>query len=144
MSERQRIQIPIWCSAICRNAFNEKCVEECSVNRDCSYFEAKPNLKLEDMPRFPETKGMTKEEKFTSVTVYLAKVVDHLQGVVYEPNFIPIRRPGTDGPRSSTLPENIQIQSVLHGISEAITPLPDTEKREDQNVRPEEVVRDSD
>ena len=32
------------------------------------------------MPRFPETNGMTKEEKFTSVTIYLSKVIDHLQG----------------------------------------------------------------
>ena len=82
MSEREGIQIPVWCSAICRNALNEKCVEECSVRRDCSYFEAKPNLKLSDMPRFPinDSADMTKEERFTSVTIYLAKVVDHLQG----------------------------------------------------------------
>ena len=32
------------------------------------------------MPRFPETNGMTREEKFTSVTIYLSKVIDHLQG----------------------------------------------------------------
>ena len=50
------------------------------MNRDCSYFEEKPGMKLGDMPRFPETAGMTKEEKFTSVTVFLSKVVDHLQG----------------------------------------------------------------
>src|SRR5688572_22773399 len=80
MTERKEIQIPVWCSALCRNAFNEKCVEECSVNRDCSYFEEKPNLNLSNMPRFPETNGMTKEEKFTSVTIYLSKVIDHLQG----------------------------------------------------------------
>jgi hypothetical protein len=80
MTERREIQIPVWCSALCRNAYNEKCVEECSVNRDCSYFEEKPGMKLGDMPRFPETNGMTKEEKFTSVTIYLSKVVDHLQG----------------------------------------------------------------
>jgi hypothetical protein len=80
MTERREIQIPVWCSALCRNAYNEKCVEECSVNRDCSHFEEKPGMKLGDMPRFPETKELTKEEKFTSVTIYLSKVVDHLQG----------------------------------------------------------------
>ena len=34
------------------------------------------------MPRFPinDSAHMTKEERFTSVTIYLAKVVDHLQG----------------------------------------------------------------
>jgi hypothetical protein len=80
--ERKGFQIPVWCSAICRNAYNEKCVEECSVNRDCSYFEEKPNLNLSNMPSFPvsESAEMTKEEKFTSVTIYLSKVVDHLQG----------------------------------------------------------------
>ena len=73
---------PTWCSAICRNAMNEICIEDCAVTRDCSAFELKPNLKLADLPRFPlkESGSMTKEEKFTSVTIYLAKVVDHLQG----------------------------------------------------------------
>ena len=61
---------------------NEVCVENCAIKRDCSAFEEKPNLKLSDMPHFPlkESAGMTKEERFTSVTIYLAKVVDHLQG----------------------------------------------------------------
>src|SRR5262245_7584761 len=72
---------PAWCSAICRNAMNEVCVEHCAIKRDCSFFEEKPNLKLTDMPRFPETKTMSKDEKFASVTIYLAKLVDHVQGV---------------------------------------------------------------
>ena len=73
---------PSWCSSLCRNAMNEVCVESCAIKRDCSAFEPKPNLKLEDMPRFPlnESTSMTKEEKFTSVTIYLAKVIDHLNG----------------------------------------------------------------
>jgi hypothetical protein len=73
---------PTWCSSLCRNAMNEVCVESCAIKRDCSAFEEKPNLKLTDMPRFPqqESADMTKEEKFTSVTIYLSKVVDHLQG----------------------------------------------------------------
>ena len=71
---------PAWCGAICRNAMNDVCVEHCAVKRDCSFFDEKPNLKITDLPRFPDTRGKTKEEKFTLVTVYLAKVVDHLQG----------------------------------------------------------------
>lgn len=59
---------------------NQVCIEKCAPKRDCSGFEEKPNLKLADMPHFPKTADMTREEKFTSVTVYLAKVVDHLQG----------------------------------------------------------------
>ena len=72
---------PAWCGKICRNSMNEVCVEHCAIKRDCSAFEPVLNLKLSDMPRFPQTDEMTKEEKFTSVTIYLAKVVDHLQGV---------------------------------------------------------------
>ena len=60
------------------------------MNRDCSYFEEKPNLNLSSMPRFPETKGMTKEEKFTSVTIYVSKIIDHLQGRESELNHIVI------------------------------------------------------
>ena len=73
---------PTWCSGICRNAMNEICMEHCAIKRDCSAFEPKPDLKLIDMPSFPliESAEMTKEEKFTSVTIYLSKVVDHLQG----------------------------------------------------------------
>jgi hypothetical protein len=81
---------PTWCSGICRNAMNEICIEDCAIKRDCSAFELKPNLKLEDMPRFPlkESANMTKEEKFTSVTVYLAKVIDHLQRYEEPPSSI--------------------------------------------------------
>ena len=73
---------PAWCGAICRNAMNEICIEHCAQKRDCSAFEPKSNLNLSDMPRFPlsDSANMTKEERFASVTVYLAKVVDHLQG----------------------------------------------------------------
>ena len=77
---------PVWCGSICRNAMNEVCVEHCAVKQDCSAFDPKPNLKLGDMPRFPNTKDMTREEKFTSVTIYLSKVVDHLQGIEDEPH----------------------------------------------------------
>ena len=77
---------PAWCSGICRNAMNEVCIEHCAIKRDCSAFEENPNLKLIDMPRFPETKDMTKEEKFISVTIYLSKVIDHLQGNEFETN----------------------------------------------------------
>jgi hypothetical protein len=82
-NQPQGVQLPpAWCGAICRNAMNEICIEHCATERDCSAFEPKPNLKLSDMPRFPlnASAEMTKGEKFTSVTVYLAKVVDHLQG----------------------------------------------------------------
>ena len=84
---------PVWCSQICRNAMNEICVEHCAIKRDCSGFEEKPNLKLADLPRFPKTNGMSREEKFTSVTIYLAKVVDHLTGVEDEKRTLVIHPP---------------------------------------------------
>ncbi|SRR6266496_4437322 len=88
MKEKEESQIPkfrlppVWCSSLCRNAMNQICVESCAIKRDCSSLDAKPNLKLEDMPSFPLSSSaeMTKEEKFTVITVYLAKVVDHLNG----------------------------------------------------------------
>ena len=82
-NQSEALQLPpIWCSGLCRNAMNEICIENCAVNRNCSAFEPRSDLNLSNMPPFPlkESATMTKEEKFTSVTIYLAKVVDHLQG----------------------------------------------------------------
>jgi hypothetical protein len=92
--EKQFALPPSWCSSLCRNAMNEVCVESCAIKRDCSAFEPKPNLDLSNMPRFPmeESSKMTKEEKFTSVTIYLAKVVDHLQGNELNPENPTINR----------------------------------------------------
>jgi len=133
---------PAWCGAICRNAMNEICVEDCAIKRDCSAFEPNPNLKLGDMPRFPETRDMTREEKFTSVTVYLSKVVDHLQGVENEP--FPYRRPYHDRTPSSKVSANIEIKSILLGISQTDTPHPIEPKRENQTIGPDSLVESSD
>lgn len=74
---------PSWCSQICRNSMNQQCVEDCVIKRDCSWFELKPGIRFEDLPSYPinDTKDMTGAEKFTSVVVYLTKLVDHVQGV---------------------------------------------------------------
>ena len=99
MKENERSQIqgvrlpPAWCGSICRNAMNEICVENCAIKRDCSGFDPKPDLTLADMPRFPNTKSMSREERFASVTIYLAKVVDHLKGIESEHKTFVIRRP---------------------------------------------------
>jgi len=117
MTERKGIQIPVWCSAICRNAFNEKCVEECSVRRDCSYFEEKPDLRLSDMPRFPETIELEKpQEKFTAVTVYLAKVIDHLQGKEHGEVYIRMKRNNSNNRAGHDAPANQQIKYVLESF----------------------------
>lgn len=119
---------------------NEICVENCAIRRDCSGFEPKSNLKLEDMPRFPKTEGMTRDEKFTSVSIYLSKVVDLLQGVQDEHGTVIIRRPHINSETSSRVSPTVQIQGVLHDLSEAVTPLQGGEERQSKNVRPLEVV----
>jgi hypothetical protein len=121
MTERRGIQIPVWCSAICRNAFNEKCVEECSINRDCSYFEEKPDLKVGDMPRFPDAKELvTPQEKFTAVTVYLSKIVDHLQGKEAENNVYSPKRRESNG-RHNHQTEISQVRDLLANYPETIS-----------------------
>ena len=138
---------PLWCGSICRNSMNEICVENCAIKRDCSAFEPKPNLKLEDMPRFPlqESGSMTREEKFTSVTIYLSKVVDHLQGVQDER--IPERRhqirhakPTADSIGSGPLSEGPQIKDILPHPEEGSSTHPNGEKSEDQMVGSDIVV----
>jgi len=112
----EQVQLPpTWCSGICRNAMNEICVEDCAIKRDCSAFEEKPNLKLSDMPRFPlqQSADMTKEEKFTAVTIYLSKVVDHLQGNEDEPKIYPPVRANIYDSRNSVLTNTVKIQELL-------------------------------
>jgi len=135
---------PKWCSAICTNAMNEVCIEHCIIKRDCSGFKVKQGLKLANMPRFPDTVGMTREERFTSVTVYLAKVVEELQGEQNDYIYPPVRRPITHNPTGSGVPSAIQIQGVLSGISQAITPLEIGEEHPSEDVRSAEVAQPAD
>jgi hypothetical protein len=129
-SEEKHVHLPpVWCGSICRNAMNEICIEHCAIERDTSAFEPRPNLKLSDMPRFPKTEGMTKEEKFTSVTIYLSKVVDHLQGVEHGESFIPYARPHSNGAGSSPVSENLQIKDLLPNFQAPDSTHQDTEKR---------------
>jgi len=119
MKDREQNQVegvqmpPTWCSGICRNAMNEVCVEHCAIKRDCSAFDPKPDISLNDLPRFPlkETKDLSKEEKFTVVTVYLSAITDHLKGVENEP--IRIRRPHPHRERRVEIPENIEGKDLL-------------------------------
>jgi len=138
---------PPWCSSICRNSMNEVCIEQCAINHDCSGFEPKKDLKLEDMPRFPldASFGMTKEERFTAVTVYLAKVVDHLQGVEDEHTIDPfIRRQDLHSTGSRHLPENLQVKDLLSGVQEANSSPEDRSELADSGVGPNEVAGTSD
>jgi hypothetical protein len=146
MKENIVVFPPAWCGAICRNAMNDVCVSHCALKRDTSAFSIKPGLKLEDMPHFPleETKGMTREERFTSVTIYLSKVVDHLKGVEDEHATFYIRRRHFNRKASSGVSAIVQIKSLLSSQPETDTALEAGEKREDQEVRPSEVAQPSD
>jgi hypothetical protein len=121
---------------------NEICIEHCAIKRDCSAFEPAKSLKLIDMPRFPSTTNMTREEKFTSVTIYLAKIVDHLQG---EPDeYIPVRRPYTHSSSSRRLSPVVQVKDLLPDLAKAIPTLATGEEREDKRVGSEELAQPAD
>lgn len=143
MKENTKFALPPpWCGSICRNAMSEKCIEDCAIKRDCSGFRVKPALRIEDMPRFPATADMTRSEKFTSVSVYLAKTVDHLQGACDE--YHPVRRPHLDSAASGKVPANLKIKAVLSDIKEAVSPPATGKKRTRKRVRPKEVAGTAD
>ncbi len=62
---------------------NEACVTKCAPQRNTSWFELKAQMELQEMPPFPLTEWqncMTPKERQTCAGVYLAKIVDRLQG----------------------------------------------------------------
>ena len=98
------------------------------------------------MPRFPidSISEMTKEEKFTSVAVYVAKTVDHLKGVQDDPELTPIRRPNYDSSSSSNIPANLEVQDLLPSVEETNSPHPPGAECPCKEVRPNQVVRTKD
>jgi len=134
---------PSWCSQICRNAMNETCLEGCVIKRDCSAFQVRKDLKLQDMPRFPDTAGMTKEERFTSVIVYLAKVVDQLQGVPDE-YIYPIERQSAHSFTGGRVSPVVQVKDLLPDLTKAISTPETGEKRESERVGSSEVAQSAD
>ena len=87
---------------------------------------------------------MTKEEKFTSVAVYVAKTVDHLKGVQDEPTTRPLRRPNHDSSTSSEVPANLKVEDLLPDLAAGVASLAVGEKRPSETVGPDEVARKSD
>src|SRR5215212_3381154 len=74
MNERNVFpKIPRWCYAMCHNAGNDLCIEDCAEFRDARHFEPK-DLNIEDMPRFPRDgfeNEMTGEERKVCVGFYM-------------------------------------------------------------------------
>jgi hypothetical protein len=146
-NQAQELRLPpAWCSSLCRNAMNEKCIEDCALKRDCSGFELRAGINLIEMPRFPidEIGSMTKEEKFTSVAVYVAKTVDHLKGVQDEPTNRPLRRPSHDSPASSGVPTYQQSQDILHASAATVTLFENRAERPSENERSTTVDQSKD
>ena len=130
-SQTQGLRLPpTWCASLCRNAMTERCIEECAVKRDCSGFELKPGINLIDMPRFPidQIGEMTREEKFVSVAVYIAKTVDHLKGIQDEPKYPPLRRPDLESSTGSQVPADLKVEDLLSNFTKTVSPLPDGEE----------------
>jgi hypothetical protein len=125
---------PQWCGAICRNAMNQICIEQCAPNRDTSGFELKKGISLDDMPRFPieGISKLTAQERLIVVSVYLAKVVDCLQGVKDEPEFI--RRPHFDRTAGSQVSSDFKEQGILHGLQETNPNHPAGTQHQDQEI----------
>jgi hypothetical protein len=121
---------------------NQVCVESCAIKRDTSAFEPTRGLKLADMPKYPDSKGMTREERFTSVVIYLSKITDHLQGADNE--YIPFRRPYPNRTPSSRLSPVVQVQTILHDLTEAIPALQDQQECESERVGFEAVAQPAD
>lgn len=119
---------PTWCSSICRNSMNEVCVEDCAIKRDAEWFEVK-EIALEDMPRFPLkdfTNGdMTPKERQVCAGVYLAKVVDKMQGVTDGQNVNRVR--------SRRIPTALKVSGVLYDSTQGNT-VHQIERKKDSNT----------
>jgi hypothetical protein len=98
---------------------NESCAEDCAIKRDCSRFELKPSVTVENLPRYPlaETKTMTKEEKFTSLAVYITQLINYLKGDEHGDD--------TYYSRGRQVFKALQKQNILPGETQRITPHPD-------------------
>src|SRR5688572_20046212 len=114
---------PVWCATICRNAYNEKCIEQCALKRDCSGFELKRGINLIDLAPFPieEVNKMTRGEKFVSVVVYVAKITDHLKGVTEDAEFKFAGRRNNDTKRRSPLPTHLSFKDILPIVQETVS-----------------------
>jgi len=123
---------PAWCSAICRNAMGEVCVTNCSLKRDCSAFEPKTDLNLEDMPPMPDQSQLTTPaEKFTCLYIYTQRMTDHLNGVTHEPR---IFKRNLDSKTSRRVFADFKGESLQLNQPETNTVYQAPKKREDQEV----------
>jgi hypothetical protein len=80
---------------MCRNNMVDVCVEDCAPKGDCRHFDLKDGVNLQDMSRFPLEEflnQMPPKVRQVVAAVYLAKVVDFLQGVEKPVDYLLRRR----------------------------------------------------
>src|SRR5512139_3712645 len=84
-SNSKEIALPPYTTCrLCRNSMTDVCVEDCAQAGDYRHFEIKSGVNLSEMPRFPMNEfvnQMPLKVRQIVVAIYLAKIVDHLQGV---------------------------------------------------------------
>jgi hypothetical protein len=104
---------------------NDLCVEDCAIKRDCSHFKPK-RIPLDELPPYPEDQArqMSRDEKYTAVSFYISRFVDHLQG----------RENGRDNDysRSGVVFEAFKGKALLHGSTKADPPPENGAQRPDQ------------
>lgn len=96
---------------------NEQCIERCAPKRDASEFQVKDGIGLADLPRFPLRQWqqeMISGERQVIAGVYLAKVVDQLQGR-QEDVWTRSARPDPDRYRGRRVHETFQAEGLSHG-----------------------------
>ena len=141
-------EIPLpkpYCACICSNAMTDLCLENCALERKGRWFELRKDLSIQDMPRFPIDEfvnDMTADERKIILGSYTAKLVEQAQGVIYESRFV--QRPRLHNPTSSEVSSSIPIQSVLHGVQEAITSDSPREEHQDQTIGSNQVAQPAD
>jgi hypothetical protein len=121
---------------LCRNSMNQACMEECAPKKDYSWFEPKAGIKIEDLPRFPLEEfnnGMSSTVRQKIVAVYIAKIVDYLQGVRDE-------RTNLYDSRSRRISKTLQKQGLSFGSERNDPAHQDRQEREDQGRGPDEVA----
>jgi hypothetical protein len=121
---------------LCRNSMNQACMEICAPKKDYSWFDLKPGINLEDLPRFPLkefNEEMSSSVRQKVVAVYIAKIVDNLQGVRDE-------RTNLYDPRSRRISKTLQKQGLPFSSERFDPPHQDRSKREDSGERADGVV----
>lgn len=121
MSERLKLPDPD-CAAICSNAMNDVCIEECAAVGQCAFFKLRRDLTILTMPSYPDMQNKQWEARAVIRDAYLSKLIDHIQGKPNEPDIIPTRRSNTHHPRGEPLPENIQVENILFSAEKETTP----------------------